>query len=68
MSQAEVLKLLRKKKRWMSIKEIAKIVGITPSNVRRNLKKLKWQGLVEEKLIFRKVFPFRRHSVWRAKR
>jgi len=49
MSQQNVLKLLKRKKKWMTSKEISKILGL--GSVNASLKKLYEQGLVSKREI-----------------
>jgi len=49
MSQDSVLQLLKKKKEWMTAKEIAKVLHITPGAVRKSLEVLLLQGIVKKK-------------------
>ncbi len=44
MSQADVIRILKKKRRWMTIKEVAKILKYNPSNINVSLLKLYEQG------------------------
>ncbi len=48
MSQQDVYELLKKKKRWMTSKEIAKILGIMSSNA--SLKKLYKYGEIMRRM------------------
>ncbi|MBU0959270.1 MAG: MarR family transcriptional regulator [Nanoarchaeota archaeon] len=51
MGQAEVLKILKKARKWMLVKEIAKLNGNGKGSMSCNLNKLFEQGLVERKRV-----------------
>lgn len=51
MTQQNVFQVLKKKKKWMTSKEIAQILKINPGNVTVSLNKLFKQGEVLRKLL-----------------
>ncbi len=40
MTQADVMKILEKERKWMTSKEIAKVLNVSPKNVMMNLRRL----------------------------
>ncbi len=51
MTQQNVYNLLKRKKKWLTAKQIAQILKITPGNATVSLKKLFNQGEVLRKLL-----------------
>ncbi len=50
MSQEEVYKVLKDKGKWMSTKQITRLLDVGISGVSKSINRLRMQGLVETKL------------------
>jgi len=59
MTQAEAIKILQKKKKWMETSEIAKIIGTSRGTAATNLFKLLKQQEVIRRIKKRRTFEYK---------
>jgi predicted transcriptional regulator len=63
MSQQDVFNILKKKKKWMTTKEVAKVLNQGEGSISKNLKKLSDSG----DILVKKNEIYHQGSLWKTK-